>query len=1057
MTTPNDFLFRGDLAEIDPDVAELIRHETARQERTLIMIASESTVPEAVREALSSSFHNIYAEGYPLDETRKMTQQEILDYNARLPEYRRLSDKRYYKGTEYADVIESLARRRAAELFATPKYSADKLFVNVQPLSGAPANSAVFTGLINLGDTIMGMDLLQGGHLTHGSPVARSGKFYKAVSYGVDPETERLDYEQIRALALEHRPRLIVAGFTSYPFAPDWVSFKQIADEVGAYLMADIAHVAGLVIAGDYPSPVGIADVVTFTTHKTLAGPRGAIIITHRADVAGKVDRAVFPGEQGGPHVHAIAALAVSLRLAATDQFKELQHQTVKNAVRLAEKFQERGIPVAYGGTNSHMLLIDCKRVVGADGTPLSGDIAARILDLAGLVANRNTVPGDPSALRASGIRLGTPWITQRGFKEAEIDELGDLIADLLKACVPFSYMGKKRAEPRAKVDFEVLMRVKNGIKALADRVGIDTEAGEESYPHFYYLDENASGGWQTLSVRDIGHASPVDFLDAVLTNNVRALNVGEAAPTRILDANGAVMARGVVELKETGDYDLHVENSERVAMWLRALSDGFVIFDYADPLAKVPGPVDVQVIGSVDPAQLTADWQSDDAAYTEKAYVAGATGEQYAGASGEPLPEFVWTEPEGAELKTTPLHPLHLKLGAKMAPFAGYDMPLWYSSVSDEHQVVRTTAGIFDVTHMGVFDVQGEAGAAFLNLVTTNDVSALEIGNSHYTYFLDTAGVPIDDLMIYRLAEKHYLVVVNASNNDKNWAWLNAVKDGQVQIDPLQPARRFLNGDQVILRDLRAESSGGDRRVDLALQGPNSKNILLSLASSDADRTKISGLLWAGVTRVNLAGYDVIISRTGYTGERIAYEIFVHPDQAADLFQTLIETGAVPTGLAARDSLRTEAGLPLYGHEIAGDLNLNPADAGFGNYVKLWKPFFVGKRAFIEREAKRDAEVVRFRLESKGARPPHQGDPIVDRRGRVVGVVTSCAMDSEGYQLGQAYIKETTSEVGTELAVFCGSARAKADKALNVVGLGDKLTIPEPIVILTRFPKKTT
>ncbi|MCC6802305.1 MAG: serine hydroxymethyltransferase, partial [Anaerolineae bacterium] len=474
MPTNRDFLFRGDLAELDPDVAELIRHETARQERYLILIPSESTVPYAVREALTSPFHNIYAEGYPLDETRTMTQAEILDYNARLPEYRRYADKRYYKGTEYADIVEALARRRAAELVATEKYPADRLFVNVQPLSGAPANSAVFTGLLNVGDTFMGLDLLQGGHLTHGSPVARSGKQYHAVSYGVDPQTERLDYDAIRALALECKPKLIIAGYTSYPYSPDWEKFAEIAHEVGAYLMADVSHVAGLIIGGVYPNPVGIADVITFTTHKTLAGPRGAVIVTHRSDIASKVDRGVFPGEQGGPHVHAIAALAVALRLAATDQFAELQRQTVINADRLAKKLAARGLRIPYGGTDSHMLLVDCKSVVGADGTPLSGDQAARILDLAGIVCNRNTIPGDPSALRASGIRIATPWITQRGFGEAEIDQLGDLIADLLFACVPFGYMGRKRAEPRAKVDFDTLMRVKLAVRDLARSVGID-------------------------------------------------------------------------------------------------------------------------------------------------------------------------------------------------------------------------------------------------------------------------------------------------------------------------------------------------------------------------------------------------------------------------------------------------------------------------------------------------------------------------------------------------------------------------------------------------------
>ena len=334
---PNqDFLFRGELEELDPDVAKLIQHETARQAQYLILIPSESTIPQAVREALSSAFHNIYAEGYPLDETRTMTQSEILDYNERLPEYRRYADKRYYKGTEYADIVEALARRRAAELFATSTYSPDQLFVNVQALSGAPANNAIYSALLNVGDTVMGLDLLHGGHLTHGSPVNRSGRNYNIVSYSVNPETERLDYDQIMALAQEHHPKMIIAGYTSYPYAPDWSKFREIADSVGAYLMADIAHVAGLVIAGDYPTPVGIADVVSFTTHKTLAGPRGAVIITHKSALASKIDRAVFPGEQGGPHINSIAALAVALRLARSEQFRDLQHQTVKNASRLA-------------------------------------------------------------------------------------------------------------------------------------------------------------------------------------------------------------------------------------------------------------------------------------------------------------------------------------------------------------------------------------------------------------------------------------------------------------------------------------------------------------------------------------------------------------------------------------------------------------------------------------------------------------------------------------------------------------------------------------------------
>lgn len=1059
MPNHGDFLFRGELAELDPDVAELVRHETARQERYLILIPSESSVPQAVRETLSSSLHNIYAEGYPLDETRKMTQQEILDYNARLPEFRRFADKRYYKGTEYADVIEALARRRAAELFATPQYPADKLFVNVQALSGAPANNAIHSALLNVGDTIMGLDLLQGGHLTHGSPVNRSGKWYKAVSYSVDPQTELLDYDAIRALAVEHKPRVIIAGYTSYPYAPDWAQFRSIADEVGAYLMADIAHVAGLVIAGEYPSPIGIADVVSFTTHKTLAGPRGAVIITHRSDIGSKVDRAVFPGEQGGPHVNTIAAIAVSMRLAATEQFRELQKQTTRNAQRLVEKLRSRGLDIPYGGTTTHMLLVGCRNIIGPDGTPLSGDIAARVLDLAGIVANRNTIPGDASALRASGVRMGVSWLTQRGFREAEIDRLGDLIADLLLACVPFSYMGKKRPEPRAKVDFETFQRVKLGVRDLAAGVGIDTDAEPEDYPHFYYMESETATGWQTLAIRDIGYASPQTFLQAVVTSDVAALQPGEQQAAWLLAADGAPITRAIVEAGQ-GEYLLHVEqNSQRAAAWLRLISDGFALHDTADVYAKVPGPVDVQIVGDADTSRfkvdVRADWSANGTGYAaNKAYFAGINGANYAGPVGQPLPRFEWPEEEEGGSKTTPIHSLHRELGAKMAPFAGYDMPLWYSSVTDEHHAVRKGAGIFDVSHMGVFDIKGPGALEFLDMVTTNDLHSLDVGMSHYTYFLDVDGIPIDDLMIYRMAEDHYLIVVNASNNDKNWAWLNAVKNGEVMIDPANPGRR-LTGERFVLRDLRDPAHGADQRVDIALQGPQSKQILLSLGGSDADKAKVSGLPWAGITHVNLGGYDLIVSRTGYTGERIAYELFVHPDRALEFFKALTAAGAVPCGLASRDSLRTEAGLPLYGHELAGFLNLNPADAGFGNYLKLQKPFFVGKQAFVTRERDRDAEIARFRLENKGARPPHQGDPIVDKRGRVVGIVTSCSIDSEGYQLGQAYLKDGANTEGTPIAIFCGSARAKADKTLGSLGLGDKVTVPEPAVVLSRFPSK--
>jgi glycine hydroxymethyltransferase len=1041
----SDYLFRGHLDDLDPDVAELVRHETARQQRYLIMIPSESTVPQAVRETLSSAFHNIYAEGYPLESTRQLSEDEILDYNARLPEFRRIADERYYKGTEYANIVESLARRRGAEVFAANGLRPEQLFVNVQPLSGAPANSAVYTALLNVGDTVMGMDLIQGGHLTHGSPVNRSGKFFNIVSYGITPDGN-IDYEQMQRLAEEHRPKMIIGGYSSFPYQADWAKYRAIADSVGAYLLADVAHVAGLVAAEVYPSPVGIADVVTFTTHKTLNGPRGAMIITHRKDIATKVDRGVFPGEQGGPHVNQIAALAVALKLAKTEQFKELQEQTVVNAKRLAKKLDERGLTIAYGGTNTHLLNVDLTAIKGADGTNLSGDMAARILDLVGIVANRQTIPGDTSPLRPNGIRLGTPWITQRGFTEVEIDALGDIIADVLLATVPFSYHGRRRPLARAKLPFDVFQQARLRVRDLAASVGIDTDAAVDDYPHFSYMD--SAPNTTPLMVKVSGDKA-AQFLQYTLTSDVFALSDEEAQPTAILTPDGSTLAVGVVGRVSADEYLLHInQNGGTAATWMRSLSDGFVLIDENDPYARVPGPVNVQVTGEDTTQEIDVN-----AVYApDKGYFIGQNGQNYSGPTADTdLHPFQWQEPEDPPLLTTTLYDLHQELGAKTVPFAGYDMPVWYSSVQDEHLAVRNNAGVFDVTHMGAFDFQGADAAAFLELVTTNDVINLAIGSSHYTYFLDVDGVPLDDLMIYRLADDHFLAVVNASNNDKNWAWLNAVKDHQVVIDPHNPTRRAPQN--FVMRDLRAPETGDDRRVDVAIQGPASRDMLLGMETDDATRAQLTKLPWAGVMRGTFNGIDLIISRTGYTGERVAFELFVHPEQAPDLFKQLVNAGAAPCGLAARDSLRTEAGLPLYGHELAGPLNLDPADAGFGSYVKLWKPFFVGKHAHIAREKKRDAVVVRFRLENKRGRPPHQGDPLVDEKGKVVGIVTSCSIDSDGYQLGQAYVKTSHKKIGTQLGVFAGAERAKP-VTLSGLSLGKRITVADTVEILSRFPK---
>ena len=334
----------------------------------------------------------------------------------------------------------------------------------------------------------------------------------------------------------------------------------------------------------------------------------------------------------------------------------------------------------------------------------------------------------------------------------------------------------------------------------------------------------------------------------------------------------------------------------------------------------------------------------------------------------------------------------------------------------------MREAAGLFDVSHMGVFDVSGPHAADLLNLVTTNDVAGLEVGQSHYTYFLLPDGSVVDDLMIYRTDEQIYMVVVNASNNDKDFAWLNAVNEGQVLIDADRPWARVQH--PAVVRDLRDPRHGADGRVDIALQGPRAADILIALSGNDAAFAKrLKGLPWAGVMRGAPGGFDLVISRTGYTGERIAYELFIHPDRAVALWDALRAVGEPlgmkACGLAARDSTRTEAGLPLYGHELAGPHNLNPADAAFGSFVKMWKPFFIGRRAFVTHEEQRDRVIVRFRMNDKGVRRPEPGDPVLDRRGKVVGHVTSCAIDAEGYLLGQAIVPLSLREPGTALHIY--------------------------------------
>jgi len=378
-------------------VALALRRELQRQRDQIELIASENIVSSAVLEAQGSAFTNKYAEGYP--------------------------GKRYYGGCEFADVVEQLAIDRLCELFGA-KYA------NVQPHSGAQANTAVMLALVQPGDTVLGMALAAGGHLTHGAKPALSGRWFKAVQYGVRREDSLIDYDEVERLALEHSPKLIIAGFSAYPRVIDWARFRAIADRVGALLMVDMAHVAGLVATGQYPSPVPHAHVTTSTTHKTLRGPRGGVILTNDEALAKKINSAVFPGTQGGPLMHVIAAKAVAFGEALQPSFKVYAQQVVANARALGDVLKAGGLDLVTGGTDNHLLLVDL-RAFDAD---LTGKEAQAVLDEAGITLNKNTIPDDPrSPFVTSGVRIGTPAVTTQGMTEPEMGEIASLIARALR------------------------------------------------------------------------------------------------------------------------------------------------------------------------------------------------------------------------------------------------------------------------------------------------------------------------------------------------------------------------------------------------------------------------------------------------------------------------------------------------------------------------------------------------------------------------------------------------------------------------------------------------
>ena len=1057
-------LHRSELADIDPETAALIDAEERRQREKIILIPSESYTPPAVREALGSVFTSVYAEGYPRLAMRACSLDVLSDLDAQLASHRRYADWRFYKGTEFADLVESLAGRRAAECFATHEYPSKDIYANVQPLSGAAANLAIYEAFVDPGDTVMGMALTEGGHLTHGSEFNITGKRYRIVSYAVDPQTGKLDYDAILRLAREHCPKLIIAGFTSYPWKPDWEKFREIADDVGAVLLADIAHIAGMVIGGVYPNPVGLADVVMFTTHKTLCGPRGAVILSTNPEIAAQIDNAIFPGEQGGPHVNKFAAIAVALKIAQNRTFQDLQRRIVENAVHLGQYLQEEGLTLAYGGTDTHLLVIDLKALKSDTGFTMLGEIASRILDMVGIVCNKNTIPGDHSAADAHGIRLGTPWATQRGMGTEEMQILAGIIAKVLRAIHPFSYLGLTGELSRGKLPLSTLEEAKTEVRALIARVD-----PEVKFPKRRSIPQTP--GMKTTFLRIRG-GRVTAFLNEATPSDILSLNEGETRPSFLFDGEGSLISEIIVGKTGREEYLVLApsERAEAVASWLVGLADGYILFDRTDVFRKVQGPAVVEEITAEDLPDAAREWVSlerpkvrDEIGIAElyrehpdrftvhKPYFIGQDHLDLFQEDPSRNP-FVWAEKE-TDLKRTPLYETHKSIGARLVPFAGWEMPVWYTSALEEHRAVRETAGLFDLGHMGVFEISGEGATEFLNVVTSNYAAWLNDGESQYAYLLGPDGGVIDDVFVYRRSPDRYLVVVNAANEDKDWEWLTGVNEGRYLIDNEIFIRR--PGPKVTLRNLKTERGV----IDLALQGPLSGKILGGILP-DAERRTVAGLKRTEFCEIVVEDQQLLVARTGYTGEDVGYEIYATAPTAQWLWDKFLEIGKplglLPCGLACRDSTRTEAGLPLYGNELAGPYVINPFEAGFGPYVKLHKAFFIGRKHCVPMYTQPKREIVRFEVTSPGVRPIHTGVAVIDRNGSYLGRVTSCVSLGD-VQVGMAIVEKLGMPPGTPITIMNPPrGQDEAGKSSKDLAIGDRVAVPVPAVVLPRFPEKT-
>ena len=1198
-----DMVFNKTLAEIDEVAKKLADLEQARQNNKLIMIASEAMCPKPVREALSSTYTNLYAEGYPRRRMMTEERKSLEDLDRQMVLHRRYQDRRYYKGCDYINMVEAIAQRRVAEVFATEKTPADHIFANVQPHSGATANNEIYEAFLKVGDTVMGMALSSGGHLTHGSRANRSGKHYKIISYDVDLTTGKVDYEKVRQLALQHKPRMIIGGYSAHTWDVDWKKLREIADEVGdCFVHADISHIAGLIAGGMLSNPIDFAQTVVFTTQKTLCGPRGAVILTTDIDRARRIDSAVFPGEQSGAHFNNILAKAVCFKIAKTEAFRTLQRQIVRNAQTLANELKRLGMHIAYGGTENHIVLISL-RELKQGGFNLTGEVASRILDLCGITCNKNEISGDETAVHPSAVRLGTTWITQKGLKEEHMVRLARIIHSVLTGIVPFDYIGTSKDMARGKVSFDRIMKARKGVAGLIAEMDSEGEPMSLDYPHFtvapkikgrtsplfdIYKSAGAKfverNGWRVpkevsgqknelkasrknavlidssdIPAIEISGEKSTEFLQGILTKNIYGLRENDGLQSLILDPDGGVMA--TVDLFRLEDsehgprYVLMGLNAlgDEVKEWMYALCDGYTRHDI-DVFMKVEGPVMIHDMSAGDGL-----WAAFDVAGKGAAKVVGRIagrlpdggspwtkhfnyggnlvelmklsrkgqpdrfrlcgsgvviarvfqkmlsldGGKAASAAGiltrdvigrqQGIPDggkmaghqalrrrpdlfdvtkpyfvgvdmlklkdearpIVFTEPKPkeGELKKSFLLDLHRELYPSVAihPFAGWEMPVVFESIRSEHANVRENAGLFDLSHMGIFEVTGPYASKFIDIIASNYLKSMHPGHSHYSYVLDTQGKVLDDIFVYCLGKERFIIVANAANSDKIEKWLDSVNEGKVSLT--YGGRKVKLEGKADIRNLKDPQAQSDRKMLIALQGPKSRQMLSQVVTKE--HAKFMRMKKFEIGEFSVKGTPCFLSRTGYTGEDIGYEIFVHPQKAAATWKLLLSLGAKPAGLGARDSTRTEAGLPLWGHELAGPDGISPIEAGYGMFVKLHKPFFVGRDEMMRQALDRKRDVVRFKIDKKGARVVRRGDAVATKEGEIIGEVTSSVIVGT-VQVGLALLSR--GRVASKDTIMVGLTHALSEPDRQKFKVGGKLDIAvqsETGAVLPRFPPR--